>query len=138
MKQKRLLQCTLMMFTVFFSLQSYAVKPFTVTCGDGEKIDVPDSAYNPASIALACLSAGHEPPRPYEKKPERKKSLKIKKTTGESKIFKARQLKQFVAANSGQQAANVDHSDIILMLQGCQCISPSCVAYQCPADVDIP
>jgi len=32
----------------------------------------------------------------------------------------------------------VDHSDILLMLQGCTCISPHCVAYLCPADVDVP
>lgn len=33
------------------------------------------------------------------------------------------------------QQASVDHSDILLMLQGCTCISPNCVAYLCPVDV---
>ena len=34
-----------------------------------------------------------------------------------------------------QAASTVDHSDILLMLQGCTCISPNCVAYLCPLDV---
>lgn len=120
-----------------FSMQSHAVKPYTVTCGDGEKIEVADSEYNPSMIALACLSAGHQAPLPAHKPPQRKSVLSLKKT-GPTKVFKAQYLKGLIAKNTGRTPSSVDHSDIILMLQGCKCISPHCVAYSCPNDVDIP
>lgn len=121
-----------------FSAPSFAVKPFTVSCGDGEKIEVADSAFNPAAIGAACLAAGHQPPIPSQGTPHRKTVFGVKKTAVPYKTFKTQYLKTLVARNSGRNAAEVDHSDIILMLQGCHCISPSCVAYSCPADVDEP
>ncbi|HEX5637208.1 MAG TPA: hypothetical protein VFY78_08990 [Gammaproteobacteria bacterium] len=137
MNKKYILQCLVVMLSAF-SMQSYAVKPFTVTCGDGEKIEVADSAYNPAAIASACLTAGHQPPLPSQGTPQRNATLSVKKADAPYKTFKTDYLKTLVAKDSGRNAADVDHSDIILMLQGCHCISPSCVAYSCPADVDKP
>jgi len=138
MNKEKLLQCGLIALISLFSFQSHAVTPFTVTCGDGKKIEVSDSKYNPSGIALACLSAGHEPPLPSKTKPQREKSLSVKETDKPYKVFRTQQLKQIVAKNSGGNVADIDHSDIILMLQGCTCIGSSCVAYRCPVDVDIP
>jgi len=122
----------------FLSAQSYAFKPFTVTCGDGKKIDIADSKYSPSGIANACLAAGHKPPLPSTANTQDKISTPQEKMIKKNKTFRASELKRAIARNTGGNSADVDHSDIILMLQGCHCISPSCVAYSCPVDVDIP
>ncbi len=137
MNKKVSIQCVLVML-MSFSFQAHAVKPFTVTCGDGKKIEVTDSGYTPSAIAFACLSAGHKPPQASRERSLHKESFGADNSRGAQKVFRAQELRQIVAKKSGRHAGSVDHSDIILMLQGCSCISPSCVAYLCPVDVDIP
>ena len=122
----------------FLSTQAYAVKPFTVTCGDGTKIEVADSEYSPNGIARACFTAGHEPPKKSTPRKIKKMDLTSEKASKSTKIFRSNELKKAIAKSTGASPADVDHTDIILMLQGCECISPSCVAYLCPIDVDIP
>lgn len=121
-----------------FSLPSHAVKPFVATCGDGARVKVADSKY-PYGIAEACLRAGHQPPS--KTRPTARSGVPAEfknRASADLKVFRKGELQRMVAKSTGAKPASVDHSDIILMLQGCECISPSCVAYSCPADVDIP
>ena len=138
MKKTLWFQCGIVMLFMFFTSQVYAFEYFAVICGDGEKIEIVDSEYNPSGIALACLTSGHPPPQPARVKPEFTEGYSLYKAGIPYKRFEAKYLKEVIAKGSGKATPDVDHSDILLMLQGCECLSPSCVAYLCPVDVDIP
>lgn len=111
---------------------AYAVQPIQVTCGDGDRIEVPDSS--PHSATRACLIAGHPAPN---KVVTSAKSLQTA-PAGKRKIVRINRPPKQLASPHQQASGPVDHSDFILMAQGCHCISPNCVAYSCPADVDVP
>jgi hypothetical protein len=41
------------------SLQTHAVKPFVITCGDGNNIEVADSRHSPNKANNLCVRAGY-------------------------------------------------------------------------------
>ena len=62
MNNRRLLFCAGFILALATSMNSHAVKPWVITCGDGKTIEVADSVYTPSKAASLCLTAGHPKP----------------------------------------------------------------------------
>ena len=78
MKISLLIRSTFIIALGITSLQTYAIKPFVITCGDGKTIEVADSRYSPNKGTTLCLRAGH--PAPKQFKPA--KNLSVSPSTG--------------------------------------------------------
>lgn len=72
MKNLLLIRSSFIIALGITSLQTHAVKPFVITCGDGKNIEVADSRYSPNKANNLCLRAGH--PAPKQVKPVKKLS----------------------------------------------------------------
>lgn len=114
-----------------FSVQSNAVQFHTIDCGNGKNIKVTDSEYNPATNALLCLKAAQKESNANNKRKPVFAHANQRTNTMKQEFLRA-------GSSTSNSSSTVDHSDIILMLQGCECISPSCVAYTCPVDTKVP
>jgi hypothetical protein len=67
MKNLSLIRSSFIITLGITSLQTHAVKPFVITCGDGKTIEDADSRDSPNKANSLCLCAGH--PAPKQVKP---------------------------------------------------------------------
>jgi hypothetical protein len=78
MKNLSLIRSSFIIALGITSLQTHAVKPFVITCGDGKTIEVADSRHSPNKANNLCLRAGH----PAHKQVKPVKKLSATPSTG--------------------------------------------------------